>query len=95
MVETDGYPIAKVLVRSADQMTLVVGSRLYLNAFKYPWGDFAAAAILSGLPIMIVFLMAQRGLVAGLSDGAVKGWRPLTPLPNRGFAAIRSGTVGA
>ena len=67
------YPIASVLIRSESQMTLAVGSRLYLNEFKYLWGDFAAAAILSGLPITIVFLFAQRYLVSGLSDGAVKG----------------------
>ena len=67
------YPIASVLIRSEDQMTLAVGSRLYLNEFQYLWGDFAAAAILSGLPITVVFLIAQRYLVSGLSDGAVKG----------------------
>ncbi|MEL6418364.1 MAG: maltose ABC transporter permease MalG [Pseudomonadota bacterium] len=67
------YPIASVLIRSEEKMTLAVGSRLYLNEFKYLWGDFAAAAILSGLPITIVFLIAQRYLVSGLSDGAVKG----------------------
>ena len=67
------YPIASVLIRSEDKMTLAVGSRLYLNEFKYLWGDFAAAAILSGLPITIVFLIAQKYLVSGLSDGAVKG----------------------
>jgi len=67
------YPIASVLIRSEDKMTLAVGSRLYLNEFKYLWGDFAAAAILSGLPITAVFLIAQKYLVSGLSDGAVKG----------------------
>ncbi len=67
------YPIASVLIRSEDKMTLAVGSRLYLNEFQYLWGDFAAAAILSGLPITVVFLIAQRYLVSGLSDGAVKG----------------------
>jgi maltose/maltodextrin transport system permease protein len=67
------YPIASVLIRSESQMTLAVGSRLYLNEFRYLWGDFAAAAILSGLPITVVFLIAQRYLVRGLSDGAVKG----------------------
>lgn len=67
------YPIASVLIRSESQMTLAVGSRLYLNEFQYLWGDFAAAAILSGLPITVVFLVAQKYLVSGLSDGAVKG----------------------
>jgi maltose/maltodextrin transport system permease protein len=67
------YPTASVLIRSEAQMTLAVGSRLYLNEFRYLWGDFAAAALLSGLPITVVFLIAQRYLVRGLSDGAVKG----------------------
>ncbi|EAR50263.1 maltose transport inner membrane protein [Oceanicola granulosus HTCC2516] len=67
------YPIASVLIRSEENLTLAVGSRLYLNEFRYLWGDFAAAAILSGLPITVVFLIAQRYLVSGLSEGAVKG----------------------
>ncbi len=67
------YPIASVLLRSNENLTLAVGSRLYLNEFKYLWGDFAAAAILSGLPITLVFLLAQRYLVSGLSEGGVKG----------------------
>jgi maltose/maltodextrin transport system permease protein len=67
------FPIASVLLRSESQMTLAVGSRLYLNEMRYLWGDFAAAAILSGVPITMVFLIAQRYLVSGLSEGAVKG----------------------
>lgn len=67
------YPLASILLRSEGNLTLAVGSRLYLNEFKYLWGDFAAAAILSGVPITVVFLIAQKYLVSGLSDGAVKG----------------------
>lgn len=67
------YAIASVLLRSSEQLTIAVGSRLYLNEFRYLWGDFAAAAILSGVPITVVFLVAQRYLVSGLSEGGVKG----------------------
>jgi len=67
------YPLASILLRQEHNLTLAVGSRLYLNEFKYMWGDFAAAAILSGAPITVVFLIAQKYLVSGLSDGAVKG----------------------
>ena len=67
------YPVATVLLRNTDQMTLAVGARQYLYEQRYLWGDFAAAAILSGIPITAVFLMAQRYLVSGLGDGGVKG----------------------
>jgi len=67
------YPLASVLLRSTDKMTLAVGAQQYLVENKYLWGDFAAAAILSGLPITVMFLMAQRYLVSGLSAGGVKG----------------------
>ena len=40
---------------------------------NYLWGDFAAAAVLSGFPITVVFLRAQRWLVGGRTAGGVKG----------------------
>lgn len=67
------YPIASVLLQSEDNLTLAVGSRLYLYEQRYLWGDFAAAAVLSGLPITVVFLLAQRWMVSGLTAGGLKG----------------------
>ena len=67
------YPIASVLLREEPHLTLAVGSKYYLYDQKYLWGDFAAAAVLSGLPITAVFLLAQRWIVSGLTAGGVKG----------------------
>lgn len=67
------YPIASVLLRQENNLTLAVGSQYYLYQQKYLWGDFAAAAVLSGLPITLVFLAAQRWIVSGLTAGGVKG----------------------
>ncbi|HEY0481191.1 MAG TPA: maltose ABC transporter permease MalG [Kofleriaceae bacterium] len=67
------YPIASILLQSEDQLTLAVGSRQYLYEQHYMWGDFAAAAVLSGLPITVVFLLAQRWMVSGLTAGGLKG----------------------
>jgi maltose/maltodextrin transport system permease protein len=67
------YPVASVLLQSERQLTLAVGSRLYLYEQRYLWGDFAAAAVLSGLPITAVFLLAQRWMVSGLTAGGLKG----------------------
>lgn len=59
------FPAASVLLNSTDKLTLTVGLRRYLQLDPLPWRDFAAAAILCGLPITVVFLVGQRWLVAG------------------------------
>ena len=59
------FPLASVLLQSTDQLTLPVGLRLYLQPEGLLWRDFAAAAILCGLPVTVVFLIGQRWLVAG------------------------------
>jgi maltose/maltodextrin transport system permease protein len=67
------YPIASVLLHEKNNLTLAVGSKQFLYEQHYRWGDFAAAAILSGMPITLVFLAARRWMVAGLTAGGVKG----------------------
>lgn len=67
------YPVASILLREEPNLTLAVGSKFYLYEQKYLWGDFAAAAVLSGLPITLVFLLAQKWIVSGLTSGGVKG----------------------
>lgn len=67
------YPVASILLQQEDNLTLAVGSRFYLQSQNYLWGDFAAAAILSGFPITLVFMYAQRWVVEGLTAGGVKG----------------------
>ena len=67
------YPVASILLRGEDQLTVAIGSRLFLFNQRYLWGDFAATAILAGLPLTVLFLLAQRWLVSGLKSGAVKG----------------------
>jgi maltose/maltodextrin transport system permease protein len=66
------YPVASVLLHDEEQLTLAVGSRLFLFNQRYLWGDFAATALLAGLPLTLMFLLMQRWLVAGLTAGGVK-----------------------
>src|SRR5918993_1006358 len=65
------YTVASILLREENNLTLAVGSKYYLYEQKYLWGDFAAAAVLSGLPITLVFLAAQRWIVSGLTSRRV------------------------
>nr|WP_315464758.1 maltose ABC transporter permease MalG [uncultured Rhodoferax sp.] len=67
------YPVASVLLHNEENLTLAIGSRLFLFNQRYLWGDFAATAVLAGLPLTVLFLVTQRWLTSGLTAGAVKG----------------------
>jgi maltose/maltodextrin transport system permease protein len=67
------YPMASVLLLDEDKLTLAVGAQQYLAEHNPRWGDFAAAAVLSGLPITLAFLLCQRWIAGGLTAGGVKG----------------------
>ena len=66
------YPTASIVLQRTEHWTLAVGAASFLYEQNYLWGDFAAAAILSGLPVTILFLLGQKYLVSGLTAGAVK-----------------------
>jgi hypothetical protein len=40
------YPVASGAAHQQDQLTLAVGSKLFVQEHNFHWGDFAAAAIL-------------------------------------------------
>ena len=67
------YPMASVLLMDEHKLTLAVGAQQYLADHNQRWGNFAAAAVLSGLPITVAFLICQRWIIGGLTAGGVKG----------------------
>jgi arabinogalactan oligomer/maltooligosaccharide transport system permease protein len=59
---------------SPENYTLAVGLFRYLSdLFNQRWGPFAAGALLTGVPVVILFLFLQKYIVSGLTQGAVKG----------------------
>jgi multiple sugar transport system permease protein len=44
-----------------------------VSQFTQPIGDIAAAAVVVTVPVMLLVLLFQRRIVAGLTAGAVKG----------------------
>ncbi len=67
------YPVASILLNTDKQLTLAVGTKKFVAEHNFKWGDFAAVAILSGLPITVVFMLAQKWMIAGLTAGGIKG----------------------
>ena len=63
-----------VFTVAQDKFTLPLGLRGFIfQRFTENWGQFAAAAVIGSLPLMLVFILMQRHLVSGLARGAVKG----------------------
>ena len=64
---------ANVLLVTDKSYTLPVGLQTYVFEFSQNWEKLTAAAVIVTLPAVIVFLVAQRYLVSGLTRGGVKG----------------------
>jgi sn-glycerol 3-phosphate transport system permease protein len=64
-----------LIVTSTDSMrTLPVGLLMLKNSEGFTnWGAVMAATVFVVVPILIVFLVAQRQIIAGLTQGATKG----------------------
>lgn len=68
------FVLARILLRSNEKYTLMVGLQIFAGAqFQQRWGVFAAGALMGALPIMIIYLALQDQIVGGLTRGAVKG----------------------
>jgi len=66
------YPTASVVLQESSNRTLAVGAYSLLDEHDKLWGHFSALAVLSGVPITIMFLLCQRFIIGGLTSGGAK-----------------------
>jgi maltose/maltodextrin transport system permease protein len=66
------YPTASVVLQASANRTLAVGAYSLLDEHQKLWGHFSALAVLSGVPITIMFLLCQRFIIGGLTSGGAK-----------------------
>jgi multiple sugar transport system permease protein len=64
---------AKTFLRSTESFTLPVGLGQLLVADVQPWGELMAAALLTALPVIVLYMLGQKFMIAGLTAGSVKG----------------------
>jgi multiple sugar transport system permease protein len=67
------YLFALMLTSSTGSRTWPVGLQLMVGEFQLPWGMLAAGGIISIIPVIVLFALVQRVMVAGITAGAVKG----------------------
>ena len=61
-----------VLLRSSEKWTLPVGMTRFFGEFQTDWSTLFAGIIITTLPLIIVFLLATRQIIAGLTAGIGK-----------------------
>ena len=69
------YPIALTWISREPLLTLpnAIARLGASSVFTVPYGAYAAATVLGSLPLVLLLLLFQRAIVAGLTQGAVKG----------------------
>jgi multiple sugar transport system permease protein len=67
------FLFAYVMIQSASKMTVPVGLAQMIIGDVLPWGELTAAALIMSIPVLILYTIGQRFMVAGLTAGAVKG----------------------
>jgi multiple sugar transport system permease protein len=67
------FAISLTSTNAAQTVPPAINSFSGASQFSAPTGSIAAAAIIVTIPIVIMVLIFQRRIVAGLTAGAVKG----------------------
>ncbi|MFW6312671.1 MAG: carbohydrate ABC transporter permease [Spirochaetota bacterium] len=62
-----------VFLQDSELYTLSVGLRSFLSTFYTPWPALMAASTLTVLPLIVLFFLAQRYFISGLTTGGLKG----------------------
>jgi multiple sugar transport system permease protein len=61
-----------VFLDSADRFTLPVGIALFQTSYTAEYGLTLAASVICTLPIIVIFLMFHRHIIAGIAAGGLK-----------------------
>lgn len=63
---------ALLLTSTTASRTWPVGMKLLIGEFQLPWGQLAAATVLSLIPVVVGFAFAGKTMISGLTAGGLK-----------------------
>lgn len=66
------FMIALTFISTPDKRTLPLGIYSFLGQYSVEWHYLMAAALIAGIPVLVLFLLIEKHLVKGLTAGAVK-----------------------
>jgi multiple sugar transport system permease protein len=73
LVAWNEFVIALTITRTPAAQTMPVGIASLITQFQVLWGEMMAVAAVYLVPVLVVTLFTQRGIVRGLMSGATKG----------------------
>ncbi len=73
MVSWNDYLFASVFISSSDLFTLSIGLNSLFNRADYIWGRMMASAIVTSVPVVIMYGLSDWFMRKGTTEGGVKG----------------------
>lgn len=67
------YLYALTFMQKDSMRTVPVGIALFPSNYQLPWGDMAAASVVVTVPLIVLVLLFQKNIIAGLTTGGMKG----------------------
>lgn len=66
------YIYALTFMTNDRMRTVPVGIAMFPSNYEMPWGDMAAGSVIVTVPLIILVLIFQKKIIAGLTTGGVK-----------------------
>jgi multiple sugar transport system permease protein len=65
--------LALIFITSEDLRTVPLGLNYLITGDVFLWGPIMAGAVFSSVPVVVLYLLAQKFMVQGMTSGSVKG----------------------
>lgn len=66
------FLFALTLTKSMEMRTVPIGISLLMGQHAFEWNEMMAMSVLGSLPLLVLYLIAQRYFLAGMTAGSVK-----------------------
>jgi multiple sugar transport system permease protein len=66
------FLFALTLTKSIEMRTVPIGIELLMGQHAFEWNEMMAMSVLGSLPLLLLYLLAQRYFLAGMTAGSVK-----------------------
>ncbi len=66
------FLFALTLTKSTELRTVPIGIQLLMGQHAYEWNEMMAMSVLGSLPLLLLYLIAQRHFMSGITAGSLK-----------------------